>query len=457
MAACPKRARAIAANKTSHLTAREGKGIDMRIIQLTSENVKRVKAVTITPKGDAIVIGGANGNGKSSVLDSIAYALGGKSLIPSVPIRKGQKNARIEVDLGDLIVERRFTEKGSTLQVSSKDGLKYPSPQSVLDALVGTLSFDPLEFVNMKPDKQTETLKALVGVSFDDLDSEAKRVYEERTLVNREAKTLEGQLAGLPSYPDAPAEAVSVDSLLSQIEEAETHNGHITELQGKVHAAEREGQESQAAAKRCEDEIERLRLQAAQLKQDKERHERAAKESTDRAKAIEANLDSMEVRDTSSLKKRIRTANETNQKINDNERRKTVALEMKRKNQESTKLTLALEEIASQKEQRLAEAKFPVEGLSFSEEGVLLNELPFEQASSAEQLKVSLAMGIAMNPKLKVLLIRDGSLLDEDNLRIVTEMAEANDAQIWIERVSKGKECSVIIENGEVAEEAVTV
>lgn len=91
-----------------------------------------------------------------------------------------------------------------------------------------------------------------------------------------------------------------------------------------------------------------------------------------------------------------------------------------------------------------------MDGLTFDENGVLLNKIPFDQASSAEQLKVSLAMGIAMNPKLRVLLIRDGSLLDEDNLKMIAELAAKNDCQIWLERVGSGDEVSIIIEDGSI-------
>ena len=102
----------------------------------------------------------------------------------------------------------------------------------------------------------------------------------------------------------------------------------------------------------------------------------------------------------------------------------------------------------------MAEADFPIPGLAFDADGVTFNGIPFAQCSSAERLRVSVAMGIALNPKLKVLLIRDGSLLDDNNLAMIAEAAKEADAQVWIERVSKGEECSVIIEDGEVANTA---
>ena len=101
-------------------------------------------------------------------------------------------------------------------------------------------------------------------------------------------------------------------------------------------------------------------------------------------------------------------------------------------------------------------AALPVAGLTFADDvGVKFGGVPFSQLSGAERLKVSLAMGIALNPSLRVLLIRDGSLLDEDNLKVVAEMAERHDMQVWIERVGKGEECSVVLEDGCVVENRI--
>lgn len=412
----------------------------MKIVQLTSENIKRIRAITITPNGNTVIIGGDNGQGKTSAIDSIAMALGGGKLIPATPIRRGQKHARIEVDLGDLIVERRFTSKGSTLTVLPKDGRDaFKSPQGVLDKLVGKLSFDPLEFVTMKPDAQLKTLKDLVGLDLSDLEAKRKEFYEQRYLLNVEAKQLEGQVEGLREHKGVPDEQVSVESLLAEIDATEAHNAQAERLQSQI-------MQNQDAAKRCEDEIARLRARAMELKAEKENYEASVV-------ALKEQVATFQPKDTEALKEQIKTAGELNRKIQENESRKRLASLMRQKNAESQKLTLKIEDVDSEKEQRLAEAEFPVKGLSFSEDGVLLNGLPFEQASSAEQLKVSIAMGIAMNPKLKVLLIRDGSLLDDQSLATVAEMAEKHDAQVWIERVSKGDECQVIIEDGLISED----
>jgi DNA repair exonuclease SbcCD ATPase subunit len=121
--------------------------VAVKILRLTAENVKKLKVVDITANAGMNQITGKNGSGKTSVLDSIWWALGGKDGIQAVPIRKGQEKAFIRLDLGELIVERRFNASGTTtLSVKNSEGAAYPSPQSMLDALVGSLSFDPLAF-----------------------------------------------------------------------------------------------------------------------------------------------------------------------------------------------------------------------------------------------------------------------------------------------------------------------
>ena len=120
----------------------------MKIISLTAENVKRLRAVEITPDGNVVTITGRNAQGKTSVLDAIWLALGGGAASKGTirPIRDGEEKASVRLDLGDLVVTRTWTGDKTALTVTAADGAKYTSPQGILDALVGRLSFDPLEF-----------------------------------------------------------------------------------------------------------------------------------------------------------------------------------------------------------------------------------------------------------------------------------------------------------------------
>ena len=209
----------------------------MKIVSLQAENVKKIRAIEIEPDGSLVVVGGRNGAGKSSVLDSIAYALGGRALCPSRPIRNGETAARARVDLGDLVIERTWTEKGTYLSVRTGDGFQAPSPQAVLDKLVGRLSFDPLAFVAMPPREQVETLRELVGLDFADIDAERDQLYRDRTHNGHDIKRLEGQLASMPEDPDAPARPVSVSALMNELKAAREHNAKGDDLSREWEAA----------------------------------------------------------------------------------------------------------------------------------------------------------------------------------------------------------------------------
>lgn len=420
----------------------------MKIVKLEASNVKRLVAVEITPDGSLVVVGGKNGAGKSSTLDSIAMALGGKDLVPEKPLRSGAEKGHVEVDLGDLVVRRTFTAAGGgTLTVSNRDGARYPSPQKILDDLTGRLTFDPLAFSRMDPRKQLETLRALVGVDFSALDRERAALYEERTAVGRTAKALEGQLAGRALHEDAPESEVSVAALMAELDAAQARIREIDDLVAASVEWERDIQIHERAVSDAE-----ARLAEAKANLDRERELLAAqREGAKKAKEA-ADAASATKPDVAPIRAKIASADEQNRKHRENLEREEIAAELDGTKREVATLSAKIEALDRTKEATLAGAAFPVPGLSFDESGVLLNGLPFSQASSAEQLRVSVAMGLAMNPKLRVLLIRDGSLLDAESLRLVAEMAEEAEAQVWMERVGDGAECSVVIEDGHVRE-----
>jgi DNA repair exonuclease SbcCD ATPase subunit len=196
----------------------------MKIVSLEAENVKCLKAIEIKPDGNLVVIGGDNGNGKSSILDSIEYALAGGKHIPEKPIREGQEKARIVLDLGDLQVIRTFTKNGTNLVVKSKEGATFPSPQDMLNKILGNLSFDPLEFVRMDNRQRIETLKKLVGIDFTELNNRYKAAFDKRTDTNRRGKELKAQYDSLPFHKDVPDKEVSVSELSKQLTNALSAN-----------------------------------------------------------------------------------------------------------------------------------------------------------------------------------------------------------------------------------------
>lgn len=427
----------------------------MKIIRLSSENIKRLVAVDIKPDGNFVTIGGRNAQGKSSVLDSIAYALGGEKLIRGKPVRKGQDKAKVVVTLDDLVVTRTFTSAGtSALTVANKDGARYPSPQAILDKLVGRLTFDPLEFVRMKPELQADTLRRLAGLDVSDLERERLALYNQRTEVNRQEKALDIKAKDLPSYSLIPDEEASLSTITTDLDAANAAAAAVTQLQAEL---DRERQTSTAVGRRLQrlvDKIANLELQLELARSERDREVKANQETNARIDALTETLVAAAAGapDLLGIRKRLEELEATNAKVRANKRRAEALQAVVETKKQSEDLTAKIDEIDRQKAERIRAAKFPIAGLSVADAGILFNDIPFEQASRAEQLRVSTAVGLALNPSLRVLLIRDGSALDQANLSLIADMAQQADAQVWLERVSDdGRGCSVVIEDGAVA------
>ena len=411
----------------------------MKVLRLEAENVKRLKAIEIVPNGPAVIVGGHNGQGKSSVLDSIAYAIGGKDLVCEEPVHRGEAKARVTCDLGDIVVTRTFTAAGGgSLKVTNADGTPVASPQTMLDRLFGSLSFDPLAFSRMKSREQSETLRRLVGLDFSALDAERARLFEERTLVNREIKGLSASFEAMPIVEGPiPAEA-DIKDLAADLR-------RVRDFKSEQEAAE-------FKAKNAADRVRRakIELEAAEQEEKRAREFMLAMRPPEGLAPYALNEDGeFEI---GIIEQRMVEIQKENQKARAYADRQKAKRILDERTEQSDQLTKKIEMIDRTKSEALKATKFPIAGLSITDSGVTFNGLPFSQASSAEQLKVSVAIGLAMNPKLRVMLIRDGSLLDEDSLAVISEVAAAHDAQLWIERVSQGAECSVIIEDGEVVQ-----
>lgn len=411
----------------------------VRITELRAENIKRIKAVEIHPRGNVVEISGKNRAGKSSVLDSIAMALGGKAALGDKPLRNGASKGKIVLTLDNgLIVTRTITEDGGSLTVTSAEGAKFPSPQAMLDRLVGDLSFDPLAFAEMTPAEQRETLKRLVGVDTSDLDAARSQTYEERTVVNRTAGQQKSRLATMAYHADAPEAEVSVADLMQQLTAAE-ETGHVYR-DAKTSFDTAVGEE-----KRCAAEVDRLQRALFAARQ-KLLDATAAAEACDSAAAAARG----KLVDAAPIKEAIENSEAINRKVRANADRSKLIGELRESEEQAERLSKRIESIDAEKVDLLASAKFPVAGLSFDESGVLFNGVPFSQASSAEQIEISVAMGMAMNPTLRVILVRNASLMDADMLAVLTGKIEAADYQVWLERVDSTGTVGIVIEDGTV-------
>lgn len=427
----------------------------MKIVRLEAENVKRLKAVAIRPDGAMVVVKGNNGQGKTSVLDAITYALGGSSLQPPKVIRAGEEHARVVLELDDIIVERTWTAKGTYLKVSTREGAMYPSPQAMLDKLVGTLAFDPLAFLRYEPKKQLEVLRRLAGIDFGPLDAKRKGLYEERTAANRRRTDAEAKVR--TASPGEAGEEINVADLVKQLRTAQDQRQLNDKRRADLDVVKRELKQRQ----------DRVGILAAVV-QDLERRLEEARDNVrkeqDAVAAVEVRIakgtefvSALVDPDTTAIEEQLARAESVNASRRAARAYAGLVEDLKSATEKVTELEQGIAAVDTAKAEQLAAAKFPITGLSFTDDGVTMNDLPLEQASAAEQLRVSVAIGLALNPKLRVLLVRDGSLLDKKSLTVLGAMAEEAGAQVWLERVGTGDEIGILIEDGQASGPGVEV
>lgn len=415
-------------------------GQALHVVELQAENVMRLKAIRIIPDDKVVILGGENEQGKSTVLRCIEMAISGAKAIPDVPIRKGERKAKIVVDLGEIVIERTFDSKGTKLVVRNADGVQQTSPQSILDKLYSKVAFDPLAFSTQKPAEQLATLKRIVGLDFAAEDNRRKKLYDDRTGVGRRIDDAEVRFAQFPtSLVDAPDAEVSVAELLKEKAAADTENAKHE----KVRQALAVAQAARDAA---------LAAEQAAAKALAEAQGRLARAEEDLEFANVAVADLPPDEDTALIIAAITGAEDANRKARAKQERAKVAADLKKLEEEKQRLTDEIASIDADKTARMAAAKWPIPGLGFSEDGVTLDGLPFEQASKAQRMKASLAIGMEQNPQLRVLLLQDASLLDKASMAVVHQFADDNNMQIWIERVGDGDQGAIIIEDGEVRE-----
>ena len=488
----------------------------MKIVKLTAENIKKLVAVEITPAGNVVKISGKNGAGKTSILDAIWWGLGGTENIQTKPIRTGEKKAKIELDLGDILVRRTFTEKGSSLVIENKEGLRYGSPQAMLDSLLGKLSFDPLGFMRLDAAKQFETLKSLTGVDTSDIETKKKTAYEERTAVNRDLKSIESRYNALSVPLDCPDKELSSSDITAKItaaadlkskkellrerekqhtESIERGNQKVKDLNKNIADAEKELKEAEQARELLlpdinleVDDIEALKKELAKVQKliesaitAKSRKESAiVKDSTMRSRivsisesietakteiltadaalkllhekreALKKEHSAIEIPDTAALQVELANVDTRNKAVRTKQEKTKLKTELDTTKAKSEKLSADIDKLEEEKQSKISSAKFPVNGLTFGDGFVSYSGLPLEQASDAEKLRVSMAMAMAMNPKLRILRIRDGSLLDSNSMKIVEEMAKNEDYQVWVEMVDESGKVGIVIEDGHV-------
>lgn len=432
----------------------------LRIVSLTVENIKRLVAVHIEPDGSLIQITGRNGQGKSSVLDSIWWTLSGKGSIQEQPVRKGQSTGFSELDLGRFIVRRDYQVDAvdgtwtTSLTVTSPDGQLYSSPQRLLDGFLGSLSFDPLAFMEKDAKgKVAELIRiANIDLDFDKIARENLADFTRRTEINRQVKALTERVATFaPDVPKkgAPADDVDTAALLADMQSAAETNAMIERARleqerkiERLNAMDERVKALRQEADGLEDRIHELRKQADRLA------ESTAAERKEPAPEIPPFVDVADIR---AKVEAAQAENESRRKVRDVVAKHAAAVvDLKKAQAEADALTDRIDGRTKTKNDAIQAAKMPVDGLSFGDGIVTYNGIPLDQASTAEQIRVSLAIGMSMDPTLRVILIRQGSLLDDESVAIVAGWADEHGFQVWMERVDSSGQVGIVMEAGQV-------
>jgi DNA repair exonuclease SbcCD ATPase subunit len=476
----------------------------VKIISFTAENIKRLVVAHIEPNGNLVQITGKNGQGKTSVLDSIWWALSGADHIQRAPIRSGQNEAKIKLVLKgesrELIVTRKFKRKvaedGTTgsdfttsITVETVDGARFGSPQKMLDDLLGDLSFDPLAFARMPAKEQFDALRGFVpGFDFNAYDKAHQLAKTERTNVNRDLAAARAVLSQIVVGQKPADQPIDESELTAQLRTSGEHNLKRSqliqarnELSNKIVSLEEDALKALASIdldvgkKKADldafiidiDQQIQLLNQRKTLAQSRFNSEVADIKTTRQSEAeqyrsqkaelvkkmaaedpIPEPIDAAEIEAKLSEARQLNRAldqwTQTNRSYTD-QLKKVESLDI-----DSKALTDKLDTLAAEKAKAIAAAKMPIEGLGFGDGIVTFKDEPFDQASDAEQLSVSVAIAAAMNPKLRIIRIRDGSLLDEEAMKRLNDLADAMDMQVWIERVDSSGKLGFVLEEGMV-------
>jgi len=426
------------------------------IINLEVENIKRIRAIKIALKGSTVVVTGKNDQGKSSTLDAIDYAFRGKDSICDEPLRTGEKNGSVILKLSKELesvctIERIFTPGGTRLVVKNADGVPQSTPQALLDRIISKITFDPLSFVRMKPQDQLEMLRKLVNLDFTKLNADRKRAYDERTVRGRELESSKARLAGYPFDSTMPEIPLSVAELAEKLGAAQAKNQGVRQQQSALKAQEQKTFDLSEDVCALKSKLESLRKMLTETEAQIDAKEKQHAASVIESEVMAKSISDLQLSDETEIRASISRIEETNAKIEANRRHMEARKEVETIEASVKSLTEAISEFDAEKSAQIEFAEFPMPGLSFDEErGVLLNGVPFSQGSSARQLQAAVSIGLALNPQVRVILIRDASLLDDDSMKMVSDVAEKAQAQVWLEVVNSKDPAAIIIEDGKI-------
>lgn len=408
----------------------------MKIHSLSIENTKRVKAVTLEPNTDGLtVIGGRNGQGKTSVLDAIAWALGGDRLRPTNAHRDGSvipPYIRVTLDNG-LVVERKG--KNSALTVTDPTGVR--GGQRLLDEFVSELALNLPKFMRATDKEKAATLLQIIGVGdqLAEIEREEQRAYNERLALGRIADQKSAFVKSLPFHTDAPKDLVSVSELIRRQQDILARNGENERL------------------RRAKDDLYKQRkIVGERLRELQDQYDKIIEACI----VAEKNTADLVDESTEELEADIRRIDDINRKVRANFDHDKAEEDARDATRAYNEMTAKIDELRKRKRALLDGAELPLDGLSVENGCLLYKGKAWDCMSGSEQLRVATAIVRALKPACGFILMDQLEQMDEATMREFGAWVAQEGLQVIATRVSTGEECQIIIEDGYVRNEPKT-
>lgn len=418
--------------------------MSVKITALEAENVKRIKAVALTPAPTGLtLVGGNNNQGKTSVLDALAWALGGEKFRPNAAQRDGAvAPAHLRVTLSNgVVVERKG--KNSSLTVTDPTGRR--SGQQLLNAFVEPLALDLPRFMEASDKEKTDILLRIIGIG-NELhlrDMEIRSIYDKRTFTGQLAQQKKHFADELISYPDAPEQPLSASDLIRRQQDILARNGENQRLRQQAQELARQEQQ-------CLDELKRTRERIAELEKLREELDTKHTKLFNQRKNAEKTVDQLQDESTAELEASIQSIEETNRKVRANLEKARAEDEASKYASDYDKLTDAIEQKRKERLALLNGADLPLPELSVEDGALTYKGKRWRDMSGSDQLRVAAAIVRRLNPDCGFVLLDKLEQMDMTTLEEFGHWLEAEGLQAIATRVSTGSECQIIIEDGMV-------
>lgn len=418
--------------------------MSVKITALEAENVKRIKAVALTPAPTGLtLVGGNNNQGKTSVLDALAWALGGDRFRPDAAQRDGAiAPAHLKVTLSNgVVVERKG--KNASLTVTDPTGRR--SGQQLLNAFVEPLALDLPRFMDASDKEKADILLRIIGIGAElhTRDLEIKGLYDKRTFTGQLAAQKKHFAEEMISYPEAPDEPVSASELIRQQQDILARNGENQRLRAQYAELEQQVQQ-------CVDELKRTRERIATLQQLADELDAKHTKLFNQRETARKTVSQLQDESTAELEASIRDIEETNRKVRANLEKSRAEDEAAQYASEYDRLTESIQQKRADRMALLNGADLPLPGLSV-EDGVLTYKgKHWRDISGSDQLRVAASIVRRLNPDCGFVLLDKLEQMDMTTLQEFSAWLEAEGLQAIATRVSTGSECQIIIEDGMV-------